>query len=181
MAPALAMAATIAQAQTAQQLEERRLQYNEERRREVERSGAPGSSGSDGLYSTPGTSVPGGNAAGDAALAGALEKARRNYEKQPPLPAERNRLLGRWKLDTTRKPTNLFEEVAGAFGHNPCAMLWGTKVWEFRPKQMINGDPAAPDMALETEYRGNAQSVAVRTRTPLGARDPGRRTRTPAA
>lgn len=89
---AVAVAAPIVQAQTAQQLEERRLQYNEERRREVERSGAPGSSGSDGLYSTPGAPAPGGNAAGDAARAAALERTRRNYEKQPPLPAARNRL-----------------------------------------------------------------------------------------
>lgn len=150
-------AATIAQAQTAQQLEERRLQYNEERRREVERSGAPGNSGSDGLYSTPG--APAWNAPGNAPLAAALEKARRNYEEQPPLPADRNRLLGRWTLDTKRKPANMLEELGGALGNN-CALLWGAGVWEFRPKQLV-GDSRAPAMVIDTEYRGNANAVAV--------------------
>jgi hypothetical protein len=157
----LAAAAPIAQAQTAQQLEERRLQYNEDRRRELDRASGEGV-GQGNLFAVPDAPVsPSSGVQPDPAAAAAVDKARRNWQRQPPLAAERNRLLGRWKLDATRKPTNLFEEMAGAFGHNPCAMLWGTKVWEFRPKQMINGDSAAPDMALDTEYRGDARSVAV--------------------
>jgi hypothetical protein len=156
----MAAVAAAAHAQTPQQLEERRLQYNEEKRREVERSGAPSGSGSDGLFSTPpAPAAPAANPAGNAALAAALDKARRNYEKQPPLPAERNRLLGRWTLDTRKRPANMLEELAGALGNN-CALLWGSGVWEFRPKQLV-GDSRAPAMVIDTEYRGNANTVAV--------------------
>jgi hypothetical protein len=53
----------------------------------------------------------------------------------------------------------MLEELAGALGNN-CALLWGTGVWEFRPKQLV-GDSRAPPMVIDTEYRGNANAVAV--------------------
>lgn len=153
-----------------QQEEQRQAQqrqqqiYDEQRRRDEEasRNGFRMGGGTAGQASNEPPPTSGAGSAGGAQAAAAVGKLRRDLEKQPPLPADRNQLLGRWRLDTaTRRSANALEQLMQPLGAGTCAMVFGTGVWEFRPQQLVNSDGGTPDMVIAAQYRGNAQSVAV--------------------
>ena len=114
-------------AQEAERMEQQRRQqiYDEQRRRDEEasKSGFKMGGGTSGPSSS---SSPSAGSSGGSPAAAAIEKARRDLEKQPPLPADRNKLLGRWKLDTAkRRPANALEEIMQPFGAGACSMVFG--------------------------------------------------------
>ena len=87
---------------------------------------------------------------------GATARQRAALEKQPPLPAARNRLLGRWQSST--RPGggggDPFAQIAAMM--TGCGVLIGDGILEFQPARMtmIDGD-GRNDMGA-VEYRGGA-------------------------
>ena len=78
--------------------------------------------------------APGGGGGGGAAAA-AAEAARRNWQKQPPLPPDRNPLLGKWTrpASTRPNPNDPFAQLQALAKGGLCEVLFGGGVFEFRP------------------------------------------------
>jgi hypothetical protein len=100
---------------------------------------------------------------GGNSAAPAVDKARKEIQKLPPLAADRNPLLGKWKLDKTKqRQTNALAEFNAMFGGGVCEMFFGDGIWEFRAKTIVGIDQGIGEMVLsETEYRGGKDLVAV--------------------
>jgi hypothetical protein len=146
-------------AQEAKREEERIRQLNEQRRLDDERAVREANKKAGTIFDVPSAAPAPSVGGGNAAAAQAIEKARRDFEKQPKLPAERNRLLGRWKLDTAKPgPSNELMALLGA--GSVCEMLWGTAAWEFQPAALRHVD-AMGNMVIGAEYRGSSERVAV--------------------
>ena len=112
-------------------------------------------------YSSSGNSGAS-RSSGDSAAA-TVAKARKDIQKLPPLAADRNPLLGKWKLDKTKqRQTNALTEFNAMFGGGVCEMFFGNGIWEFRAKTIVGIDQGIGEMELsETEYRGGKDLVAV--------------------
>ena len=89
----------------------------------------------------------------------ATARQRAALEKQPPLPAARNRLLGRWKSS----------EASGGGGNDPfaqlaaltkgCNVLIGDGILEFQPARMAMYDSSGRNDMGAVEYRGGANGA----------------------
>ena len=107
-----------------------------------------------------------GSSSGDAAVAAAYEKARRNWLKQPPLPADRNPLIGsRWMrpASTQGKPGDPFGNLMALAKGGLCEVLFGGGVFEFRAGALVGMEPnGSGQQELDrVEYRGDAHHVVV--------------------
>jgi len=102
-------------------------------------------------------------------LSGQVEEDRAMFLKMPPLPAERNGLIGQWKLDTTKtKPTNALAELNAMISEPMCEMVFGTSTWDFRAKSLWGDEPSVGipmQQMTEVEYRGNEGIVGVVPKT----------------
>src|SRR5205823_5691577 len=110
-----------------------------------------------------------GGGAGGAAAAKA-EAARRNWQKQPPLPPERNPLLGKWTrpASTRANPNDPFGQLQALAKGGLCEALFGGGVFEFRPDRLVGMDGRTPEQELDrVEYRGDAKHVVVLPKTTL--------------
>ena len=112
--------------------------------------------------------VPGGGAGG--AVAAKAEAARRNWQKQPPLPPERNPLLGKWTrpASTRANPNDPFGQLQALAKGGLCEALFGGGVFEFRPDRLVGMDERTREQELDrVEYRGDAKHVVVLPKTTL--------------
>jgi hypothetical protein len=112
--------------------------------------------------------APGGG--GGGAAAAAADAARAKWQKQPPLPAERNPLLGKWTrpASTRPNPNDPFGQLQALAKGGLCEALFGGGVFEFRPDRLVGMDERTREQELDrVEYRGNAKHVVVLPKTTL--------------
>lgn len=84
-----------------------------------------------------------------------IAESRASWEKQPPLPASRNPLLGKWQLQRgTSGPQNNIFALGAALGALTCA----DKFMDFRETVLAD---AAGNAVDQVRYRGDAKRVAV--------------------
>lgn len=110
--------------------------------------------------------APGGSAPGAAAA----DAARAKWQKQPPLPVDRNPLLGRWtRPASTRANSNdPFAQLQTLAKGGMCEMLFGGGVFEFRPDRLVGMDERTREQELDrVEYRGDAKHIVVLPKTTL--------------
>ena len=106
---------------------------------------------------------PGGGAGGAA-----LEAARRNWQKQPALPPERNPLLGKWTrpASTRPNPNDPFAQLQALAQGGLCEALFGGGVFEFLPDRLVGKDEHTREQELDrVEYRGDGKHVVVLPKT----------------
>lgn len=127
---------------------------------------------SQGQPSSPQGGVPsrsGGN--GNAAAAAAADAARARWLKQPPLPPERNPLLGKkWErpASTRGNPNDPFGQLQALAKGGLCEVLFGGGVFEFQPDRLVGMDAHTPPQEMDrVEYRGDARHVVVLPKTTL--------------
>lgn len=110
--------------------------------------------------------APGGNAGGAAAAAAAADAARSRWLKQPPLPPERNPLIGKkWSrpASTRAKGNDPFGQLLALAKGGLCEVLFGDGgVFEFQTDRLVGMDARTPPQELDrVEYRGDAKHVVV--------------------
>ncbi|HUP10162.1 MAG TPA: hypothetical protein VMU47_23625 [Caldimonas sp.] len=136
----------------------------QEQQRQQQPSMAPGQAAPAGPRGSYGPS------GGDAAMAAQWENARRNWLKQPPLPADRNPLIGsRWMRppSTQGKPGDPFSGLMTLAKGGLCDLLFGGGVFEFHAGELVGMDPNGKGRQEfdRVEYRGDAHHVVVLPRT----------------
>lgn len=96
-------------------------------------------------------------------LSGEVERDRALFLKTPPVPPQKNGLLGQWRLDRTKKkPANALAEINAAISQPACEMAFGDGIWDFRPKALYGIDAGIGETLLtEVDYRGNEGLVGV--------------------
>lgn len=97
-----------------------------------------------------------------------LEQARQTWLKRPPLPPDRNPLLGRWKRPSSARANSSdpFAQVQAMLQGGLCEVLFGGGVFEFRPDRLVGMDGRTPEMELDrVEYRGDSKRVIVIPKT----------------
>lgn len=96
-------------------------------------------------------------------LSGEVERDRALFLKTPPIPAQKNTLLGQWRLDRTKKkPANAFAEINAAISQPACEMVFGDGIWDFRPKALYGIDAGIGETKLtDVDYRGNEGIIGV--------------------
>lgn len=97
-----------------------------------------------------------------------LEQARQAWLKRPPLPPDRNPVLGRWTRPSSSR-TNSNDPFAGVQAlvqGGLCELFFGGGVFEFRPDRWVGMDARTPEMELDrVEYRGDSKRVIVIPKT----------------
>ena len=104
--------------------------------------------------------APGGGGAGAAAA----DAARAKWQKQPPLPAERNPLLGKWTRPASSRPNSNdpFAQLQALAKGGMCEVLFGGGVFEFREDRLMGMDERTREQELDrVEYRGDAKHVVA--------------------
>lgn len=96
-------------------------------------------------------------------ISGDVERDRTLFLKTPPIPPQKNTLLGQWRLDRTKKkPANAFAEINAAISQPACEMVFGDGIWDFRPKALYGIDAGIGETKLtDVDYRGNEGLVGV--------------------
>ncbi len=96
-------------------------------------------------------------------LSGEVERDRALFLKTPPIPPQKNSLLGQWRLDRTKKkPANAFAEINAAISQPACEMVFGDGIWDFRPKALYGIDVGFGETKLtDVDYRGNEGIIGV--------------------
>jgi hypothetical protein len=110
--------------------------------------------------------APGGGGAGAAAV----DAARAKWQKQPPLPVDRNPLLGKWTRPASARanPNDPFGQLQALAKGGLCEALFGGGVFEFRPDRLVGMDDRTREQELDrVEYRGDAKHVVVLPKTTL--------------
>ena len=96
-------------------------------------------------------------------LSGEVERDRALFLKTPPIPPQKNSLLGQWRLDRTKKkPANAFAEINATISQPACEMVFGDGIWDFRPKALYGIDAGFGETKLtDVDYRGNEGIIGV--------------------
>ena len=96
-------------------------------------------------------------------LSGDVERDRALFLKTPPIPPQKNTLLGQWRLDRTKKkPANALAEINAAISQPACEMVFGDGIWDFRPKALYGIDAGIGESKLtDVDYRGNEGMIGV--------------------
>jgi hypothetical protein len=116
----------------------------------------------------PQTRQNAGNAAPGGAGAAAVEAARRSWQQKPPLPPDRNPLLGRWRRPPTGQANSSdpFAALQALAKGGLCEVLFGGGTFEFRPTTLVGFDARTSEQELDkVEYRGGEKQVAVLPKT----------------
>src|SRR5215467_4402903 len=115
----------------------------------------------------------GGRSASGAGSAAAAEEVRRNWQKRPPLPPERNPLLGKWNPQGTAtggKSGDQLKDAAsalvGSMLGGTCDSMFGRGTIEFRPKTLVSIENGGERVLNHVEYRGDGGRVAVLPQDP---------------
>jgi hypothetical protein len=105
----------------------------------------------------PQSQQSGGAMAQGGAQSAAWDAARRNWQKKPPLPADRNPLLGKWTrpASTRGDPNDPFAQLKALAKGGMCEVLFGSGgVFEFRPDRLVGMDARTPEEELDrVEYQ----------------------------
>ena len=115
-----------------------------------------------------GRMAPGGG--GGGAAAAAAEAARSRWQKQPPLPPERNPLLGKWTRPASTKTNSNdpFGQLQALAKGGLCELLFVGGTFEFRPDRLVGMDARTPETEIDrVEYRGDEKHVVVLPKTTL--------------
>jgi len=116
-----------------------------------------------------GRMAPGGG--GGGAAAAAADAARASWQKKPPLPPERNPLLGSWwtrPASTKANPNDPFGQLQALAKGGLCELLFGGGTFEFRPDRLVGKDAHTPETEIDrVEYRGDEKHVVVLPKTTL--------------
>jgi hypothetical protein len=110
------------------------------------------------------------NPSGGGAAGAALDAARRDWQKQPALPPERNPLLGKWtRPPSTRANSNdPFAQLQALAKGGMCEVLFGGGVFEFRADRLVGMDERTREQELDrVEYRGSEKRVVVLPKTTI--------------
>jgi hypothetical protein len=110
----------------------------------------------------------GGNAASGGAQGAALEAARRSWQAKPPLPADHNPLLGRWRRPpgSQANSSDPFAALQALAKGGLCEALFGGGTFEFRPTTLVGFDARTSEQELDkVEYRGGGKQVVVIPKT----------------
>lgn len=96
-------------------------------------------------------------------LSGDVERDRALFLKTPPIPPQKNTLLGQWRLDRTKKKAaNALAEINAAISQPACEMVFGDGIWDFRPKALYGIDAGIGESKLtDVDYRGNEGMIGV--------------------
>ena len=116
----------------------------------------------------PQTRQNAGNAAPGGAGAAAVEAARRSWQQKPPLPPDRNPLLGRWRRPPTGQANSSdpFAALQALAKGGLCEVLFGGGTFEFRTTTLVGFDSRTSEQELDkVEYRGGGKQVAVLSKT----------------
>jgi hypothetical protein len=100
----------------------------------------------------------------------ALEAARQTWLKRPPLPPDRNPLLGRWRRPPTGQgnSSDPFAGLQALAKGGLCEVLFGGGTFEFRTTTLVGFDVRTSEQELDkVEYRGDAKHVVVLPKTTL--------------
>jgi hypothetical protein len=110
-----------------------------------------------------------GRSAGGGVGAEAAEAARRSWQQKPPLPSDRNPLLGRWRRppSTGGNPSDPFAALQALAKGGLCEVLFGGGVFEFRPTTLVGIDQRSEQELDKVDYRGDARHVVVLPKTTL--------------
>jgi hypothetical protein len=155
-----------------QQRQQQIMQENARRQQqESSRINAPQGSASQGGATGGAQSRGGAQSAGDN-----LSAARAQWEKRPPLPPDKNPLLGRWTrpASAASKSSDPFAGLAALAKGGLCEALFGGGVFEFRPDRLVGMDAHTRGSEQEldrVEYRGDAKHVVVIPKTTLKLMD----------
>lgn len=150
-------------AQEAAEASRRQQQQADEQRRSQEQSDRERKSyspnGSPGGGLPPATS-----AGGNAQHSAALRALRTKLLGMPPLPAERNPLLGRWRVESDGKRQRKDElgQLMGMLanpGGAACQFTFGDGVIEFKPKSWASIDGHGDDSLGPIAYRADGKRV----------------------
>lgn len=152
-----------------QQRQQQLMQDNARRQQEGSSRSNAGTGQGQGIDGPSGTSKqasPGGGAGqsvGDKASA-----ARATWEKRPPLPADRNPLLGKWTRPASARSNSSdpFAGLAALAKGGLCEALFGGGTFEFRADKLVGMDERTKEQELDkVEYRGDAKHVVVLPKT----------------
>src|SRR6516164_9936671 len=150
-----------------QQRQQQLMQDNARRQQEESsRINAPQGQGSTGQYGVPAQGRGGAN----QAAADNLSAARAAWEKKPPLPPDKNPLLGKWTrpASSQAKSSDPFAQLAVLAKGGLCEVLFGGGVFEFKTDRLVGMDQRTPEQELDrVEYRGDAKHVVVLPKTTI--------------
>ncbi len=94
-----------------------------------------------------------------------MEQARQSWQKRPPLPAERNPLLGKWTRPASARTNSSdpFAQLGAMLQGGLCELMFGGGgVFEFRSDRLVGSDARTREQELDrVEYRGDAKRVVV--------------------
>jgi len=151
-----------------QQRQQQLMQDNARRQQEESsRINAPQGQGATGQA---GAAVQGGGRGASQAASDNLSAARAAWERKPPLPPDKNPLLGKWTrpASTQSKSSDPFAQLAALAKGGLCEVLFGGGVFEFRPDRLVGMDQRTPEQELDrVEYRGDAKHVVVLPKTTI--------------
>jgi len=151
-----------------QQRQQQLMQDNARRQQEESsRINAPQGQGATGQA---GAAAQGGGGGASQAASDKMSAARAAWEKKPPLPPDKNPLLGRWTrpASTQSKSSDPFAQLAALAKGGLCEVLFGGGVFEFRPDKLVGMDQHTPEQELDrVEYRGDAKHVVVLPKTTI--------------
>jgi hypothetical protein len=93
-----------------------------------------------------------------------FKAARAKLLGMPPLPDERNPLLGRWRVESDGKPQRKDElgQLMGMLanpGRAACQMMFGGGITEFKPKSWASVDGSGDDSLGPIAYRADGKRV----------------------
>src|SRR6516164_11395954 len=151
-----------------QERQQRILQENARRQQDSYQVAPPQGQGSAGQTGTP-AQMRGGGGASQAASDN-LSAARAAWEKKPPLPPDKNPLLGKWTrpASSQAKSSDPFAQLAVLAKGGLCEVLFGGGVFEFKTDRLVGMDQRTPEQELDrVEYRGDAKHVVVLPKTTI--------------
>ena len=93
----------------------------------------------------------------------AVADLRAELERQPPLAAAKNPLLGRWmpQAGTQGGSSDVVGQLAGMFSGASCTMMFGEGDIEFRQRTMVSFDGGSEDSLGQVSYRRRNNMVYV--------------------
>jgi len=150
-------------AQEAAEASRRQQQQADEQRRSQEQSDREKKSYSPN-GSLGGGAPPAMSAGGDAQDSAALRALRTKLLGMPPLPDERNPLLGRWRVESDGKPQRKDDlgQLMGMLanpGGAACQFTFGAGIIEFKPKSWASIDGHGDDSLGPIAYRADGKRV----------------------
>jgi hypothetical protein len=97
-------------------------------------------------------------------LAHDVERDRAMFLKTPPLPPQKNLLLGQWRLSMPkkRKTDNPLADLNAMMAGGTCEAVFGEGIWDFRPQALYGIDAGVGESKLtDVAYHGNEGIVGV--------------------